>query len=1678
MTVSVECEGNQGSCKKQFTADTYTNAIALLQLHMENIHKSPAAAITKQKAPKIERPTLRRSISAEEYSIWLKRYELWKKNTALATEEIPGQLLACCEQELNNAVLQYHSDIADSTVNEEELLKRIKAIAVLEVAATVRINDLYETTQGHGEGARAFCARLRSKAETCPFEVTCSATSCEQKTSYRDDIVRHQLLKGLASQEIKREVLGSPDIDTKSLSETVGVIEAKERAARATGQADQMAAMSAYKKDLKAPKVEDAIPAGTISCASCRARTPRYGKNKHGQLRELKWCSECFKTKRKPPPRPKPGIHAAAVVEDKAIFDGVDFLGSITEVRQGSSVSSEFSGKTQNSIKKGNVQQSHAPGQAPLNHALGQAPLNHALGHTHPPDTDPHASNVAHDTVSFSGCISTGLDSSPVDNLLYDDKRGWHAGDSKPHPRITLTAVTDHTAYHMINRNAPVSKPVTAVWVSDTGAMSCLGHPSLAVNMGITPEQLVSVKRVIRTANHGNVRVDGAIFIKLSATGSDGNTYEARVMTYLSPEVDNLYLSRHAQIQLGIIPESYPRVGAAAAPIEAAPVHAAPTDRAPCGCPKRVSPPGLPESLPFEATSENTARMREWLIDRYSASTFNKCPHQPLPDMKGPPMKVHIAENATPYVTRRPTKVPIHWRDEVVKQLEQDIALGVLERVPPGVADTWLHNMVITGKGTDKDGKDLGPRRTIDLQPLNKHATRETHHVVPPAQQVRRIPKDQVMTCFDAWNGYHSIPIANEDKDKFTFITEIGRLRYCRAPQGFTGSGDAFTHRYDMIVASVERLLKVVDDSLLYDKKSERGDHWWRVIKYLELCGTNGVVLNPEKFQFAAEQVDFTAFRITGSEVTPLPKYQEAIRSFPKPKNITDVRAWFGLVNQVAHYGRMVEIMEPFKPLLSPKTKFQWSEELDEAFERSKSAILDAIKKGVQIFEPNRRMCLQTDYSGTGLGYWLKQKYCTCPSQLPDCQCPEGWRVILAGSRFLKDAEKRYAPIEGEALGVAWALENTKWFTLGCKTLSVATDHKPLLKILGDKQLDEIHNHRLFRLKERTLMWTFSIHYVAGKTNYAADTTSRYPALDPEEDSMEAEIVATMQAHAETSGAISWAEVRQASAADISTQQLIQLIETGFPECKNPHPGVLPLLQYKDKLSVVDGVIMLEGRMIIPKPLRHRILQALHAAHQGISAMQNRARQCVYWPGISADIVRTRAECLPCDVNAPSNARMPPTDPMVPEYPFQAIVLDYFTLRGTKYLITVDRFSGWPHLARAKYSHEAVGSSGLCRTLRFIFATFGVPEEATSDGGPEFTADETEAFLKRWDVIHRLSAPYNSEGNGRAEVGVKCMKRLLADNIRDDGSLDTDRVVSGLLQFRNTPDPATGLSPAMVLFGRPLRDAIPIPPGTSIFSNPAVSPFWKQTWRTRETALGVKFEAQTNKLHDHSRSLGVLKPRDQVRVQNLCGPHPKKWDRTGQVLEHLPHDQYLVKMHGSGRILRRNRRHLRRSVSVPPMHQLLATPGSKGSPEVPPPRVDPAASADASTPFDHPSNLRHENGIRDTPPSKVWENSPHTPSPSRKSVASSDPLVEPPSSPPPSPPVYPPPPPIPALLDPPPSFDTTPPIGGPLDNDILLGNSEKSLADPPLSVSRPRRVNAGALPHKFKDYNVELPKLA
>ena len=1071
--------------------------------------------------------------------------------------------------------------------------------------------------------------------------------------------------------------------------------------------------------------------------------------------------------------------------------------------------------------------------------------------------------------------------------------------------------------------------------LADTGCQSCLGGTDLLRKLNLKISDLIPVKTKMRSANNGSINLLGAILLNLSGSDSQGRTFSSNQMTYITDCSDTFFLSRSACSNLGIISENFPTIGEAPLEMEKTATSALDhnSDIAPCGCPLRRTPPPLPKP-PVALTDNNQVQLQKFLLGYYASSTFNICPHQPLPSMSGPPMQLMVDPNAMPVAHHKAIPVPLHFRDKVKEDLDRDVRLGVLELVPTGTPTTWCHKMVVCAK---KDGE---PRRTIDFQALNKHACRETHHTSSPFHLARSVPPNTKKTTCDAWNGYHGVRLRKQDRHFTTFITDWGRYRYKTAPQGYIASGDGYTSRYDAIISEVKNKIKCVDDTLLYADDTQ--ESFIQTAKYLELCGNNGIVLNPTKFTFAADEVEFAGFNITNTDVKPCNKYLRAIQNFPTPKNLTDIRSWFGLVNQASYAFSKTEVMEPFRELLKSGSKFEWSTELDHAFQSSKTTIVKEIVEGVKIFEKSRITCLATDWSKQGIGFWLLQKHCACPGMKPFC-CNSGWKVTLVGSRFTHSAESRYAPVEGEALAVVNALEKAKHFVLGCKNLIIAVDHKPLLKLFGNRSLEDIPNSRLRNLKEKTLSYRFQMVHVPGVKNKVADELSRHPS-DPAERIILPDDIATMtenidspphpllgetqacdpiymdveectvaflhsifQASPITS--TTWDLVRTATASDESLNELQNLIENGFPESNAEIPKDLrAYFPLREQLSTVDGVIIYNDRVVVPPSLRPNVIATLHAAHQGVSTMISRAESSVFWPGITKDIHEVRERCHHCNRNAPSNPGIPPAPPILPDYPFQCVCADFFTNKGVSYLVIVDRYSNWPIIEK---SHD--GAKGLISSLRKTFTTFGVPEELSSDGGPEFGASSTKRFLKDYGVHHRLSSVAFARSNGRAEVGVKTVKRLMMENTGPNGDLNNDSFQRAMLQYRNTPDRDTRLSPAMCVFGRHIRDFIPVLPHKY-----RPKGIWSNTLASREEALRKRHMRTQERLSEHTRRLPPLRVGDHVRVQNQIGPYPLKWDKTGIVVEVRQHDQYIVKINGSNRTTLRNRRFLRHFTPMRP----------------------------------------------------------------------------------------------------------------------------------------------------------------
>ena len=141
-------------------------------------------------------------------------------------------------------------------------------------------------------------------------------------------------------------------------------------------------------------------------------------------------------------------------------------------------------------------------------------------------------------------------------------------------------------------------------------------------------------------------------------------------------------------------------------------------------------------------------------------------------------------------------------------------------------------------------------------------------------------------------------------------------------PQGYVASGDAYTRHYDELVADITNKTKCVDDAILWADTIE--ESFWRAVPWLDIRGRNGIILKPPpKFTFAADTVEFAGFELSLTDVRPCRKFLQAILDFPTPVNITGIRSWFGLVNQVSYAFSMTKRMEPFSQYLRPNIQFR-----------------------------------------------------------------------------------------------------------------------------------------------------------------------------------------------------------------------------------------------------------------------------------------------------------------------------------------------------------------------------------------------------------------------------------------------------------------------------------------------------------------------------------------------------------------------------------------------------------------------------------------------------------------------------------------------------------------------------------------------------------------------------------
>lgn len=827
-----------------------------------------------------------------------------------------------------------------------------------------------------------------------------------------------------------------------------------------------------------------------------------------------------------------------------------------------------------------------------------------------------------------------------------------------------------------------------------------------------------------------------------------------------------------------------------------------------------------------------------------------------LPDIHS----LKVDDTVTPVIMPA-RRVPVALRPKLKAELGRLVELGVL--APVEEPTPWVNQMVAATK------KDGSIRVCIDPRELNKALQRE-HYTMPVLDDVLHdLSESRLFTKADLKSGYWHVVLDEESSKLTTFQTCCGRYRWLRLPFGLSVSAEIFQRKLIQNLQGLPGVVCIADDVIIHGKNVEEHDHNLRL--FLQRCRERGIRLNKDKLELRTNSFTFMGHRITNDGVMMDPEKVRAITAMPEPTTVHELRRFLGMVNYVARFlPSLAATISPLHNLLKKDVPWVWSETQQRAVDEAKRLIAES--PTLQFYDPTKPLTVENDASEYGLGAALLQ---------------EGKPVCFA-SRTLTPAEQNYAQIEKEMLAITFGLEKFHQWTYG-RRVSVVTDHKPLVAIKSKPLCKAPRRLQAMLLKTQT--YDFELRYKPGAEMTLSDTLSRAPACDVRDDTS-VEIVNNLAFTPFSKTRLE--QIRKEVDHDEALAELKKVIQQGWPILRQDVPeSVRPFFDYRDELAMQDGIILRGERIVIPSSMRREMLRKAHEGHLGINSCVRRARELIFWPGMSAALRLYVESCHVCAAMPVKQSKEPLIIHPAPDRPWQKVGTDIMEVEGRNYLITVDYYSKY---FEVDFLADMSAATVIAR-LKQHCARYGIPDKIISDNGPQFACGAFKKFTEKYDIEHEPSSPGNSQANGAAEAAVKTAKSVMLKCAK----AGEDPYI-GLLNLRNTPHEGVGTSPAQKLLGRRTKTLLPTTHAN--LANEQIS-------LSKESAKLEDQKYRTAARAAQRPELKPLVPGDRVYVQPLVQPLNKRqeWKPAVVAGRHGPRSYEVIQDNGHNLI--RNRRFLR-----------------------------------------------------------------------------------------------------------------------------------------------------------------------
>ena len=748
-------------------------------------------------------------------------------------------------------------------------------------------------------------------------------------------------------------------------------------------------------------------------------------------------------------------------------------------------------------------------------------------------------------------------------------------------------------------------------------------------------------------------------------------------------------------------------------------------------------------------------------------------------------------------------------------------------------------------------------RLCCDYRKLND-VTRKDAFPLPRIEEcMDALGGSKYFSTLDLASGYHQMMMHPEDEEKTAFTTPFGLYHWKRLPFGLCNAPAQFSRLMQRVMN--DHLFKIMvlylDDLLVFSP--DFNSHLQRLQAIFNRLREVGIKLNPEKCSFAKSSVSFLGHILSENGVSTDPKKIEAVKNFPVPSTVKDVRAFLGLAG---YYRRFVKnfahIAKPLSELLqktdsqarNPKLGYRWNEQCLKAFDSLKIALTSAPILGYADF--NQPFILEVDASNKGLGAVLSQRI--------------GSRVhvVAYGSRGLRKAERNmenYSSRKLELLALKWAVtEKFRSYLLGAK-FTIYTDNNPLCHLRTAK-LGATEQ----RWQGELAAFDFNIVYRPGKHNVNADTLSRYPTEIPEEEETDVKHVTGMQAFT------SVPKLRSTEKGGIFCNQISYSSQRS--SYKDTHPvgdpnSVMPftpadntpmclqqerdrmirpvrdflilgrkpnarekaglsrntqvLLSQWKRLRLYDSVLVRivygpEGeipQVVLPQERHQEACRLAHdmCGHQGPERTLQTLRKRFFWIGMHHDVFDYCRRCHRCQVaKAPAQTIFRAPAHITANHPLEMIAIDFTQMEASSdgrdtVLVITDVFSKW---AMAVPVRDQTARTVVKVLVEEWFTVFGAPARIHSDQGRAFEAEVVRELCKQYGIEKSRTAAYNPRCNGQTERFNRTLHDLLRTLTPEEKRRWPQYIKELVFWYNTTPHTTTGISPYVLIFGR--DPALPI----------------------------------------------------------------------------------------------------------------------------------------------------------------------------------------------------------------------------------------------------------------------------